>query len=97
MQAPEMQSLRSTVRATPRSPRYNFFDAIGSFDLLGYAQLRASGSGIRALFLLRRLDRFRCHQCKVVIGVALRFRPFWFVQPFPAMVAEKVFHDPVLQ
>ena len=80
-----------------RSPYYNFVDVIGSFDLLRYAQLRASRSGVRALFFLARLHGFRRNKRKVVVGIPPRFRPFGSVEPFLAMIAKEVFHHPVLQ
>jgi hypothetical protein len=81
----------------PRSPYCNFVDVIGSFDLLRYAQLRASRSGVRALFFLARLDRFWVNKRKVVVGIPPRLRPFGSIEPFFAMIAKEVFHYPVLQ
>jgi hypothetical protein len=70
---------------------------IGSFDLLRYAQLRASRSGVRALFFLARLHRFSRNKRKVVIGIAPRLGPFGSVEPFLAMIPKEVFHNPVLE
>src|SRR5207237_4308988 len=94
--APEMQSSRSSAQARPRLPRYSFFDVNDSFYLLGHAQLCAPRAGIRALFFIGRLHRFRRNQFKIVIGIALWLWPFRLIEPFPAMIAKKVLHDPIL-
>src|SRR4030095_11263477 len=96
-QAREMPSSQSSAPVRRRLPYCNFADVIGSFDLLRYAQLRASRSGIRALFFLARLHGFRRKKREFVIGMAPRLRPFGSVEPFLAMIAKKVFHHPVLQ
>jgi hypothetical protein len=92
-----MPSSQSSAQVMPRSPYYNFVDVIGSFDFLRYAQLRASRSGIGALFFLARFNGFRRNKRKVVVGIPPWLGPFGSVEPFLAMIAKEVFHDPVLQ
>src|SRR4029079_9141833 len=96
-QSPKMPSSQSIAPVMPRGPYYNFVDVIGSFNLLRCAQLRASRSGIRALFFLARVHRFGRNNRQVVIGIAPRLRPFRSVEPFLAMIAKEIFHYPVLQ
>src|SRR6266446_10621481 len=92
-----MPSSQSSAPVRRRLRYYNFGDVIGSFDLLRYAQLRASRSGVCALFFLARLHGFRRNKRKVVIGIAPRLRPFGSIEPFPAVIAKEVFHDAILQ
>src|SRR4030095_225264 len=66
-------------------------------DFLGYAQLCAAGAGIGALFPFARVHRFLGNHIEVVIGVAPWLGPLRPVEPFPAAIAEKVFHDSVFQ
>src|SRR5204863_671984 len=96
-QAREMPSSQSSAPVRRRSPYCNFVDVIGSFDLLRYAQLRASRSGVHTLFFLDRLHGFRRNERKVVIGIPPWLRPFGSVEPFLAMIAKEVFRYPVLQ
>src|SRR5215471_8959848 len=95
--AREIPSSQSSAPVMPRSQYYNFVDVIDSFDLLRYAQFRASRSGVRALFFLARLHGFWRDKRKVAIGIAPRLGPFRSVEPLLAMIAKKVFHDPVLE
>src|SRR5436190_2110834 len=92
-----MLSSQSSAPVMQRSRYYNFVDVIGSLDLLRYAELRASRTRVRALFLLARLQGLRRHKRKVVIGIAPRLRPFGSVKPFLAMIAKEVFYHSILQ
>src|SRR4029077_3714628 len=94
---PEMRSSQSSAPAMPHLPRYTFVDASGSCDLLRNAQLCATRARICALFVVRGLHRFRRHQFEVVIGVAPWCRPFRLVEPFPAVITEKILYDTILQ
>src|SRR5712672_1610622 len=92
-----MPSSQSSAPVRRHSLYCNFVDVIGSFDLLRYAQLRASRSGVHALFFLAWLHGFRRNKRKVVVRIPPRFRPFGPVEPFLAMITKEVFHYPVLQ
>ena len=73
-----------------------------TYDLIVAAESEDKGRSmietlIYALFLIARFHRFRRDQFKIVIGIAIRLGPLRLGEPFLAVIAKKVFYDPIFQ